>query len=183
MLTGDIILVSIGTSVVVISAVIYWGYNPRKVVSGWQHSFDGAQYSSQDLYASVERNITKREINGVKFSRFKHMGKGMLDPFREYLRVERGPLTYDICAAPFGTGYYVSCRLRERGNIVRELLGKVKLFEPLLEIGRYYAMDTEAVFQQFVHRSLTEAIDEMLQSKGVRALTDSEKQLQDYRKK
>jgi hypothetical protein len=27
---------------------------------------------------------------------------------REYLRVERGPFVFDICGAPFGTGFFVS---------------------------------------------------------------------------
>jgi uncharacterized YccA/Bax inhibitor family protein len=38
---------------------------------------------------------------------------GLLSARREYLRVKRGKLSFDVCAAPFGTGFFFSSWLIE----------------------------------------------------------------------
>jgi hypothetical protein len=38
---------------------------------------------------------------------------GLLSAKREYLHVRRGKLAFDICGAPFGTGFFLSCWLAE----------------------------------------------------------------------
>jgi len=78
------------------------------VVSHWHKLFGNFQTSTQDFYASVERGLESRKIPGLKTSRVKFSEGGVLSPDREYLRVTGDRHTFDMCAAPFGTGYFFS---------------------------------------------------------------------------
>jgi len=66
--------------------------------------------SSKEVYEQVEAAVKAREIPGLETSRaFWHEG-GAISAKREYLRFARERLVFEICAAPFGTGFFVSFR-------------------------------------------------------------------------
>lgn len=52
--------------------------------------------------------VHKRQIPGVAFSRVWWKESAFVGAEREYLRVQRGRFVYDICAAPYGSGSFVS---------------------------------------------------------------------------
>lgn len=85
---------------------------PRRVLSHWHHLFE-AQYSSKEFYAAVESALATRQVPGLEQSRLDFHEGGLLSSKREYLRFQRERLVFDICAAPFGTGFFVSWRLLE----------------------------------------------------------------------
>ncbi|HUP22075.1 MAG TPA: hypothetical protein VNB06_03950 [Thermoanaerobaculia bacterium] len=64
--------------------------------------------SSMDFYRAVEEDIAAREIPDVRCSRVEFKESGIGSAGREYLRVERGDLAFDVCAAPFGRGFFFS---------------------------------------------------------------------------
>src|SRR5262245_30612183 len=74
----------------------------------WATSCDAFQTSSRDFYRSVDEAIRRREIPELHLSRVVYRESGALSAKREYLRVERRGLHFDICAAPFGTGFFFS---------------------------------------------------------------------------
>jgi hypothetical protein len=78
------------------------------IISHWCKLIENLQMSSLDFYNSVEKEIKRREVPETETSRVEHHQGGALSDKRVYLRVERKNLTYDICAAPFGTGFFVS---------------------------------------------------------------------------
>jgi hypothetical protein len=86
---------------------------PRKpaIVSHWHQLYENFSTSSRDFYAAVEEAIKKRKLPDLSFSRVTWKESGVLSAKREYLRVARGRLHWDICAAPFGTGFFFSSRL------------------------------------------------------------------------
>lgn len=86
---------------------------PRKpvVLSHWHQLYENFSTSSLDFYTTVEEAIKKREVPGLTFDRVTWKESGILSAKREYLRVARGRLHWDICAAPFGTGFFFSSRL------------------------------------------------------------------------
>ena len=79
-----------------------------KIISHWSKLIENLQMSSLEFYNSVEAAIKQREVPETLTSRVEHHEGGMLSDKRIYLRVERENLQYDICAAPFGTGFFVS---------------------------------------------------------------------------
>lgn len=66
-----------------------------------------------EFYAAVEQALQPRQIPDLLTSRVDWKEGGLLSARREYLRVKRGKLAFDICAAPFGTGFFFSWWLAE----------------------------------------------------------------------
>jgi hypothetical protein len=78
------------------------------VLAHWATLIDGFQTSSLEFYGAVEAALSRREIPTIRFSRVDYQESGVLSNRREYLRVTRHHLRFDICAAPFGTGFFFS---------------------------------------------------------------------------
>src|SRR5262249_42481631 len=77
--------------------------------------------------------VSIRLIPDTANSRVDYHEGGILSVNREYLRVTRGAHSFDICGAPFGTGFFVSTWLVEERNslslfeIAAILLGAILL--------------------------------------------------------
>ena len=80
----------------------------NEVLSHWYRFNEGLQASSLELYQQIEAAVQKRNVPDIKTERVLWKEGGVLSADREYLRVTRGRLIFDICAAPFGNGYFVS---------------------------------------------------------------------------
>lgn len=76
----------------------------------WSTLIEGLQASPQECYTAIEEAIRRREIPDVRVSRVTFKEGGFLSAERIYLRVSRKGLGFDICAAPFGTGFFFSWR-------------------------------------------------------------------------
>ena len=83
------------------------------VISHWHYPIKSFQTSTMDFYAAVERTLKPREIPDYSISRIDWREGGILTAQREYLRIKRGKLAFDLCAAPFGTGFFFSWWLAE----------------------------------------------------------------------
>jgi hypothetical protein len=83
------------------------------VVSHWHHPVENFTTSTMDFYASVEAALQPRQIPEYSTSRIDWRESGVLSARREYLRIKRGKLVFDLCAAPFGTGFFFSWWLAE----------------------------------------------------------------------
>jgi len=78
------------------------------VISHWYKLFENFQASPMEFYASVEAAIQPRKIPDASTSRVDWKEGGLFSAQREYLRVTRGRLVFDICGAPFGSGFFFS---------------------------------------------------------------------------
>ena len=83
------------------------------VISHWHHPIENFQTSPMEFFASIEQALQPRQIPDYAVSRIDWREGGVLTARREYLRVQRGKLAFDICAAPFGTGFFFSSWLTE----------------------------------------------------------------------
>jgi hypothetical protein len=83
------------------------------VISHWHHPIENFQTSPMEFFASVEQALQPRQIPDYAVSRIDWREGGVLSARREYLRVKRGKLAFDLCAAPFGTGFFFSWWLAE----------------------------------------------------------------------
>ncbi len=80
------------------------------VHSDWRHYAENASFSSDEFYTSVERIVAAKEYPDVKTKRVKFW-QGQFQAKREYLRVSRDELVFDICAAPYGKDFFLSHNL------------------------------------------------------------------------
>jgi len=78
------------------------------VIAHWDQLFENFQASSLEFYNSVEKALEGRAVPEIHWSRVEHKESGLASANRQYLRTHRGKYAFDICAAPFGTGFFVS---------------------------------------------------------------------------
>jgi len=83
------------------------------VISHWGHLFENFQTPSLPFYRSVEAAVQTRAVPEAHWSQIQHKEGGLASANREYLRIHRGKQAFDICAAPFGNGFFVSWWLTE----------------------------------------------------------------------
>lgn len=152
------------------------------ILSHWHKLFEGFQESSQRMYSLMEEEINKRNIPDIKLSRVTHSEKGVLSAKREYLRARRKERIFDICAAPFGTGFFISWWLGIKGGFsIKNIL--IIIFLPVIGLiwvlrsqrETFYSLDTTTMFQDSVHSAVLDAIGQATEGKGVRALSELEK--------
>jgi hypothetical protein len=84
-----------------------------EVLSHWYSLVPNFTASTKEFYEAVEKQLSARKVPGLEISRVEFSEGGMLSGKREYLRMTRERLVFDICAAPFGTSYFFSCRFAE----------------------------------------------------------------------
>jgi|ERR1051326_6880538 hypothetical protein len=86
-----------------------------EIISHWSKHFRDFETSSLECYTRIEAGIEAQKLPDTRVSRTEWRESGVMSAPREYLRVRRQGLQFDVCAAPFGTGYFFSWWLtRER---------------------------------------------------------------------
>jgi hypothetical protein len=78
------------------------------VVAHWHKLVENYNTSAVEFYAAVGEALKRREVPGLKTSQVRWSEGGLLAPDRKYLRVTGDRHIFDICAAPFGTGFFFS---------------------------------------------------------------------------
>ena len=78
------------------------------VISNWHALVDDFNTSSMDFYKAVEEAVQAREVPDATFSRVEFKEGGFASAKREYLRIERGNVAFDIGGAPYGKGFFFS---------------------------------------------------------------------------
>lgn len=74
---------------------------------------EGFQTSTDAFYRSIEGELTARKVPGLDLERIDYHEGGILSSKRDYLRMRRERLTFDLCSAPFGTSWFFSYRFCE----------------------------------------------------------------------
>jgi hypothetical protein len=89
------------------------------VIDHWYALVPGFNSSTKEFYEAVEKELKERQVPGLEIFHVDFAEGGALSNKREYLRMTRERLVFDICAAPFGTAYFFSCRFAEIPTVVK----------------------------------------------------------------
>jgi hypothetical protein len=81
---------------------------PTNIISHWYQLIENFDASSQEFYQAFESAVAARAVPQFHSSRVEYKEDGLASANREYLRIQRGTYAFDICAAPFGKGFFVS---------------------------------------------------------------------------
>lgn len=154
-----------------LSILFYWYYAKTVTIAHWHHSMDNFAFPPKQFYDLVKASVDARGLQGITYKEITHFENGVLGTRREYLRITCDNYRFDVCAAPFARGYYVSWYLAVRKGAISEFLKKWKFFAEVLEMKTYYQFDTDIMFKEMMHSALTEAVDAMTNEQGQR-LTD-----------
>lgn len=149
------------------------------VFSHWYTLIENFQFSPLEFYARVNEAIQRRGLPKVVTSRIDAKEGGMFSANREYLRAVRKEFIFDICGAPFGTGFFISWWLGSKPSGCLGLLIGIPLLGYLFRIFvaplTYHRIDTALMFMQSVHNAVLEVIDDITKAQGIRALSESER--------
>lgn len=97
------------------------GFKSKKdeVLNHWIAFVEQFSISPQEFYEMVEKELATRKIPGLSISRVEYREGGLLSDQRIYLRLLRERLAFDSCVAPFGAGFFFSCRTVYSPVVVR----------------------------------------------------------------
>jgi hypothetical protein len=89
------------------------------VIDHWYSLVPGFNVSAKEFYEAVEKELKDRKVPGLEMFQVDFAEGGLLSAKREYLRMTRERLVFDICAAPFGTAFFFSCRFAEIPAVIQ----------------------------------------------------------------
>jgi hypothetical protein len=85
---------------------------PSHVLRHWYAYVEDFSTSPQEFYSSVEAEIGRRNLPKVEVCYLNRSeGNVLVSPRRLYLRLRQTDTLFDLCAAPFGTGFFFSFRV------------------------------------------------------------------------
>jgi hypothetical protein len=89
-----------------------FGFENKKgeILGHWIAFHDNFSFPPQDFFDAIKKELEARKFPGMEISHEEFAVGGMLSDKRIYLRLFRERLALYTCAAPFGTGYFFSCR-------------------------------------------------------------------------
>lgn len=149
---------------------------PTTILSHWNHGVDGLSQSSADFYEQVEARLAAQQIEKLQMQRVNMFEGGFLSSRREYLQVRRGDHVFHVCAAPFGSGFFISWWLGHVDRGFWALIAKIPVVGPYIrDFFRpmtYYKIDTALMFQDITHTAVTDTLNYILYGKGMRMLSD-----------
>lgn len=82
-----------------------------EILDYWMAFEDNLSYSPNEFYEAISKELEVRKVPGLEISREEFAEGGLLSEKRIYLRFFRERLAIYTCAAPFGIGYFYSCRV------------------------------------------------------------------------
>lgn len=81
------------------------------ILDHWIAFEPNLSYPPQEFYQAIENELEARKVPGMEISKEEFAEGGLLSEKRIYLRFFRERLAIYTCAAPFGTGFFYSCRV------------------------------------------------------------------------
>lgn len=153
---------------------------PKEILSHWHRYFDEVPFTPQSFYKAVEETIKAKALPNVICSRIVYPEGGIFSANREYLRVQCKAYIFDICAAPFAKGFFVSWWMGElpdtRTNFLSHLPVIGRVFTKRKKT--FFELDNENLFKDSVSTVVRMTFETMTENKGLRKLSEAEWQQQ-----
>ena len=100
---------------------MFFAKKKAEVLYYWYNLVPDLNTSVREFYDAVEKELKERKVPDLESHRVEWNEGGLLSAKREYLRLTRERLVFDICAAPFGTSFFFSCRFARIPAIINPL--------------------------------------------------------------
>jgi hypothetical protein len=99
----------------------------------WYVLIPDFEISTAEFYQSIEDELKRQKIPGLDITEVEFPEGNLMSPNRIYLRLARERLLFEVCAAPFGTSWFFSCRFSEIPLYVR-------FWELIVMLGALYGL-------------------------------------------
>ena len=155
----------------------------KQFVSHWHHYVEDFDQSPLDFYNRITEKIRENEVPNVRTQT--HNYKKNTGPFsgsRTYLQVISKGYFFIIGAAPYAKGFFVSYWQLENRSEKANKIGEIPFIGPLIVklfyTETFYTVDTRMMFQKMIHSCVIGALEKEMKNKGLRALTESERKVE-----
>lgn len=151
----------------------------KKYHSRWNTLIDDFSFSSIEFYKLLKDELSTQGVNNIDIENVKLKEGNIFSSKRKYLRVTWKDYQYDICAAPFGKGFFLSWWLLYKKSLLQIIICKIPFvgawLENLLFPTTYYRIDTASMFMSYAQQSVLNVLDSIAVTKGSKMLTESER--------
>lgn len=156
-----------------------FGKTIKNVHSHWNTLIDNFKFSTKDFYELLRIELQSHGIKGMNITYARLKEGNALSSKRLYLRLEWKGFQYDICAAPFGKGFFISWWMLYKNSFWQILFSKIPFIGgwlvKKLYPETYYKIDTASMFMTYAQSSVVKVIEDITKEKGIRKLTDDQK--------
>jgi len=147
--------------------------------SKWSTSIDNFKFSTEEFYTLLRKELKSNGVVGMDIHIVRLKIGNAFSTSRKYMRVNWKEYQYDICAAPFGNGYFISWWLLFKNSPMQVFVSKIPfvgdwLSRKLYPV-TYYKIDTASMFMTYCQQSVLKVVDQITSDKGIRILTESER--------
>ena len=147
------------------------------VISHWYTPVPNFSTSTQDFYAAVEKELTAQQVPGLKIKKVEFAEGGLFSAKRQYLRMTRDDLVFDVCAAPFGVNYFFSCRFASVPPtglmaLIKMILSLILEKLNLKLVDTYHKEDTRLMYLTVVEGVVKKLVEEETAAKGITLLQE-----------
>ncbi len=151
----------------------------KEFVSHWNQYIENMAQTPKEFYALVESLVKSNDVSDIKISRVTHKEKGIFSSSREYLQIKSKGYFFEVCAAAYGKGFFISYWQLENRTGKKSLLARIPIIGSLLSSvaipETFFTIDTRMMFQGMIHSCIMSAIDSETSKKGLRALSETER--------
>lgn len=147
--------------------------------SKWNTLIDNFSFSTQEFYKLLKEELQNQGIKRIEIEQISLKEGNAFSSRRSYLRATWKEYQYDICAAPFGKGFFISWWLLYKNSIGQLIISKIPfvggwLARKIYPV-TYYKIDTASMFMAYAQASILKVIDDITENKGVRALSEADR--------
>ena len=140
--------------------------------SNWNTLLDGFNFSTQEFYTLLREELKNQSINNLNINDVSLKEGSFFSNRRRYLRIKWKEYQYDMRAAPFGKGFFISWWLLYKNSMGTIIISKipfvgkwlVKKWYPIT----YYKVDTASMFMTYCHNAVLNVIDTITKESGIR---------------
>jgi hypothetical protein len=163
----------------IIVLVLSYVLAKKEVINNWSMLFPHFTYSSKTFYEQLRESLKEHGVEDIQYST-KNIAIGHLASQRRvYMSITWKEFTYDVCAAPFGDGYFFSYWGLQEPNRMAFAVSRIPWIGAWLSTiifpNTYYKSDTRAMFHTLFHECMIKLVEEVGKEKNMPALTEQDK--------
>jgi hypothetical protein len=150
-----------------------FGFENKKgeVLDHWIAFHDNLSFPPEEFYGVLSKELAARKIPSMEISREEFSEGGLVADKRIYLRFFRERLALYTCAAPFGCGYFFSCRTVYVPALVR-LWHIVVVLSVLAIIARIFLPLLGFTFTIYAMIALVFALGRVFKNAAAKSISD-----------
>jgi hypothetical protein len=142
----------------------------NNVISNWHEYLEYHPFSPKEFYASVTEELRSKDIPQLVITTIYYPQGGLFSMSREYLRIRCGEYVFDVCAAPFGKGFFVSYWMGVMPDPIRDV------FKNMPWVGKFFRqrektffeLDNETLFKELASTAVRKVFKQLHEQKGIR---------------